>query len=150
MSLNWPNQAGPRDVNSYLEAGTPFLTASALKSGQILEISFLYLSKEITVRNSEFAFTGSDSKSRLSFGVTLSGTISSSNGGLGHHRFEVGPNQIVQLGIRTPKLFVSNSKGRNSDQKINFQICAGLTFIPAGSFNLTGSVNSTGSFKGVG
>lgn len=124
--------AGPNNVDAYRMSGVPYLSASVLKSNDILQFDFPFTTKFIKIRNDE-----TDTATRLAMGITLNGT-------LGSNFFKIPGNSTETFEIRTKRLFLSNSAG-NTSGELGFQICAGLTVIPEFPI-LTGSNN----YKGVG
>jgi hypothetical protein len=159
MGLKWP-QAGPNHVPSYQASGIPYVTSSV--SGEVpqaantkapVNINFPYVTKFVTVNN-----TGTNDL-RVAFtfsGSYAPGEVTTENLTLpaGHKRNyfiikeqEAGSMQTVTFDVRCKSIFFLADNTGTTD----FSLLAGLTTIPIKNFpTLTGSLNGTGSFKGVG
>ena len=130
MSLNNPVW-GEGFVPAYQMSATPFVTSSNVTLGQVKQISFPSVTKFFTVRNISattsvmaVAFTENGFKAANSNYFLLSGSESFSGE------------------IRTDRLFLSGSTGTS-----NFSLVAGLTSIPAQSFQV---LTASSGFGGVG
>lgn len=123
--LNSP-RVGLGSVGSYQMAGTPFLTGSAISSGQEIRVDFPNVTKSITVANRD---TGSDDI-RIHFASKdQARTIA------GSHFFTLTPSGSVTLDVKCRSIFIS-APGNAS----KFELIAELTGIdPRAMFALTGS-----------
>jgi len=174
MSSRWM-KAGPNHVPSYQTSGIPFVTSSASPfevagidgnsaSAAPVHIQFPYVTKFITVTN-----IGGNP---LRMGFTPNGLFSPGerlpNGAvkgedLGRHYYIISTgsgvsgqssNSTQTFEIRCKDIYFKSHTSDNSpgnDHATGFTLIAGLTTIPRSNFPLlTGSVNGTGSFDGVG
>ena len=166
MAINHP-KAGPNSVPAYQMSGIPYVTSSinnteVPNSGgganvKPIHVSFPYVTKNFTIRNTgnselrlAFSFTGSyDPGATVKGGGTVPSTnifgrnyflIPTGSGNQGHN------GEIQTFDIRCKELFLFGNGGTTG-----FSLIAGLTTIPAGQFPiLTGSVNGSTGFEGVG
>jgi hypothetical protein len=115
--------AGPFSVAEYMSSGFPFVTGSNLATPGVLRISFPFVTKFITVRN-----TGGGS---LAFGFTENGVAS------GKHRMVLAPSEsLVSQEIKVVDLYLTGTQGAP-----RVEVLAGLTGISDRNFFiLTGSI----------
>ena len=129
---NFPNRTSPGlgSVGSYQVAGVPFITGSSLASGGEMEISFVGVTKEITL----IPFSSSGGPLTLSFASTASGDVVA-----GRHMIpwpEENTASAVTLDVKCGKVFVQNVGGQATD----FSLYASMTGIsPSQMWVLTGS-----------
>jgi hypothetical protein len=112
-------------------SATPFVTSSNVTLGQVREISFPTVTRFFTLRNS------SASTSVMAVAFTENGfKIANSN------YFVLSGSESYTGEIRTDRIFLSGSVGTS-----NFSLIAGLTCVPAKSFQV---ITSSSGFSGVG
>lgn len=140
MSFNYP-KSGPNNAPQYQMSGIPFVyhaSAPVLSTDPTttLEVSLDYVSKDITVIN-----THGSNNLRVAF--TARGPINS-----GPQNYLVVPaGETIKYDFRCKSIFFMSSAGTTTP----FTLIAGLTTIPASNFPiLTGSINGTSAFEGVG
>ena len=130
--------AGPNFVPAYQVSGTPYVTSSVGDevSNTPVKISFPYATRFFVVQNL------SEEPIRIGFSENgINGDITS------NYLVLSGNNSTGRLEIRCKELFFRRDGAANS----GFSLLAGLTGIPYSQFPvLTGTLNNTGSFKGVG
>lgn len=139
MANNW-QKAGPNHVPSYITSGIPFITSStsgeAPSGNTTVKFSFPYVTKFFQIENA-------DSTNALKFGFSDLGTLGT-----------VTDNSITVVAgarseiydMRCKEIYFTGDGGTST-----FKIIAGLTTIPASNFPiLTGSIDGTASFDGVG
>jgi len=174
MSNKWQT-AGPNHVPSYQMSGIPFVTSSAASevSGPDgnsvslpIKVSFPYVTKFLTIRNTGIneLRVGFSQNGVVKQGERLASDNADKTSG-GSNFFLIptgsgGENAASAQSIQTFDLrckevyFLSNATKSNTPgaaQATSFSLIAGLTTIPAKAFPiLTGSINATGSFEGVG
>jgi hypothetical protein len=163
MSFNHP-KAGPNFVPAYQLSGIPYVTSS-ISNTEVpnagggaavgpIKISFPYVSKLLTVRNTgandlrvAFSFTGSYDPGAT---VKGGGAVPATNS-FGRNYFLVpagaaGKDSIQTFDIRCKEVFLFGNGGTTG-----FSLMAGLTTIKADQFPiLTGSVNGSTGFEGIG
>ena len=147
MSSNHP-KPGINHVPSYQQSGIPFVTRSvtdelAHASGKIINVKFPFVTKFFAISCS------SDNAGNLRFGFTENGV----KGATGVHHPTGSNNNFFsvkkgtdtpRLEIRCTELFFKADAAANS----GFEIIAGLTTIPTGSF--AGLLTGSNGFEGVG
>ena len=178
MSINW-QKAGPNHVPSYQMSGVPFVTSSAVSevngpdSDSVsipTKVSFPFVTKWFTIRN-----TGVN-ELRLGFspnGVLTQGerltdvNAAKATGGSNFYLIPTGSapstgnaggnaGSIQTFELRCKEIYLLSDAAAASNpttagNSTSFSLIAGLTTIPASSFPiLTGSVNGTSSFDGIG
>lgn len=131
MSINNPTW-GEGYVPAYQMSGMPYVTSSNVVLGDVKQISFSYVTKFFTVKN-----TGT-STSVISVGFTRNGLLSGNS-----NYFTLSGSEAFSGEIRTSTLFISGSVGAST----SFSVVAGLTNIPVKNF-LT--VTASNGFSGVG
>ena len=159
MAINHP-KAGPNSVPAYQLSGIPFVTSSATTevpngaaaAAHPVEVHFPYVTKTIKVRNIggnplrvAFSYTGSQTPGQGAKSNALTSNYfiippkeHASNAG--------SDNSIVDFDVRCKSIFFMGHGGTTG-----FSLFAGLTMIRADQFPIiTGSINGTGSFAGVG
>jgi len=174
MSSRWM-KAGPNHVPSYQSSGIPFVTTSNgpfevkgidgnSASANPVHIQFPFVTRFFTIQNIgsnvlRVGFTpdgvfapGEMLPNGTAKGADLSRnyfTIPTGSGGAA-----LGATSQLTCEIRCKDLYFMSNASDNSPgnaQATGFSILAGLTTIPRDAFPLlTGSINGTGSFKGVG
>ena len=177
MSSNW-QKSGPNHVPAYQASGIPYVTSSAASevpgidgnsaSSEPIAVHFPYVTKYVTVRN-----TGIN-ELRIGFSVrgmfapeerqpaSLSGAAKADVSATDHKNYFLIPTgsgdaragSIQTFDVRCKSIYFMSDASDNSPgaaQATSFSLFAGLTTIPAGDFPiLTGSINGTSSFEGVG
>ena len=144
MSTNWPT-TGPNHTPAYITSGIPFVTKSAAEevpradgggSPATMKFSFPFVTKFFQVENTHGSRV-------LRIGFSDAGV----KGDITKNYISVANGQKTEiLDLRCKELFFGGEGGT-----ADFRIIAGLTTIHAREFPvLTGSVNGTGSFGGVG
>lgn len=123
MSLNNP-VLHEGYVPAYQMSAVPFVTASTIVAGDVVEISFPQVTRFFTLKN----ISGVNG---LCISFTRNGLLSTNK-----NYFTLNSNTSFREEMRTTKLFLSNSSGST----ISYELIAGLTNIPATQFLLiTGS-----------
>ena len=141
MATNHP-KAGPNSVPAYQLSGIPYVTGSGVGtqnlSAATRQIGFPFVTRFIT-------FSNNTSNQELYVSFTAHGqTGVPSEPGL-KNIFVVPGGTVVNLDVRCKTVFL-----RSSDA-IQWSMCAGLTTIGKEQFpTLTGSINGTTGFEGVG
>lgn len=131
-------RSGPNNVLEYMISGIPFVTSSTLTAATILEIKFPYVTSFFTIKNA----TDTSISSSMNVGFTSRG-LSATSGG---HYFSLASGESYSGELRCKALFLS---GASSTPR--YEVIAGLTRIKEYMFPiLTGSVDGSGSFEGVG
>ena len=130
MSQNYP-VLGEGYVPAYQMSATPFLTASNLALGQIVEIRFKAVSRFFTIRSLgdtstviSVAFTENGLRPENANYIVLSGS------------------QTFTAEIKTDRLFISGTRGAST-----FNLIAGLTCIPDRNFT---TITSSNGYLSVG
>ena len=168
MAINHP-KAGPNSVPAYQMSGIPYVTSSVSVTEvpnaggganvKPIHIKFPFVTKNFTIRNTganelrlAFSFTGSyDPGATVKGGGAVPATnefgrnyfLIPTGSGQGTTGFN---GEVQTFDIRCKELYLFGNGGTTG-----FSLLAGLTTIPASNFPvLTGSVNGTGSFQGVG
>ena len=131
MGLNNPAW-GEGFVPAYQMSAMPYVTSSNVSLGATREISFNYVTKFFTVKN-----TGA-STNVLAVGFTQNGMLPGNS-----NFFTLSGSEAFSGEIRTSKLFISGSAGATT----SFTLVAGLTNIPVSNFLL---VTGSNGFSGVG
>lgn len=131
MSLNNPN-LGEGYVPAYQVSAMPYVTSSTVALGATKEISFNYVTKFFTIKN-----TGASSNV-IAVGFTQNGMLPGNA-----NFFTLSGSESITGEVRTNKLFISGSAGAST----TFTLFAGLTNIPVKNF-LT--VTGSNGFSGVG
>lgn len=124
----WPSP-GLGNVGSYQVSGHPWITGSAVISGEEKRFNFPYVAKHIFVKNR------ADHTLRVHFAST-----SSSPGGenivRNQHFYPLQSSGTLDIDVRCASIFISSAP----DQSGSFTIIAEMTTIPADNmFVLTGS-----------
>jgi len=138
MANNW-QKAGPNHVPAYITSGIPFVTSStaneAPAGATTVKFSFPYVTKFFQIENA-----GGNS---LKFGFSDLGTL----GTVTDNSVTVAAGARSEIyDMRCKEIYFTGGSGATA-----FKIIAGLTTIPASNFPiLTGSIDGTGSFDGVG
>tara|TARA_Y100000593_G_C4287600_1_gene326406 strand:- start:340 stop:762 length:423 start_codon:yes stop_codon:yes gene_type:complete len=140
MATNWP-KTGPNHTPAYISSGIPYVTASTANEvpqapGGTLKFSFPFVTKFFQIEN-----TDASQDLRVGFSdLGVKGTVT-------NNYMSVAANTKTDvLELRCKELYFGGTGG-----KASFRIIAGLTTIPASNFPiLTGSVDGTGSFGGIG
>jgi len=130
-------RAGLRNVGSYQVSGMPYITGSSLVSGQEVQISFPYVTKEITV----IASGSSIGPLRVHFNsISASYNVTGSGG---NHFISLDSHEdAVTFNVKCKEIWLSTPQGDAS----GFRLYASLTNIPTSSmFALTGSGLTDGS-----
>lgn len=142
MATNHP-KAGPNSVPAYQLSGIPFVTGSTTTEvpslgADPIKLEFPYVTRFFQIEN-----IGSNA---LRFGFSKDGV----KGSLTSNYFVVGHNDKSDvLELRTKDLFFVTDSGGGATT--GYRLIAGLTTIDRSNFPvLTGSVNGTGSFGGIG
>lgn len=131
MSLNNPG-LGEGYVPAYQVSAMPYVTSSTVALGATKEISFNYVTKFFTIKN-----TGASSNV-IAVGFTQNGMLPGNA-----NFFTLSGSESITGEVRTNKLFISGSAGASTP----FTLFAGLTNIPVKNF-LT--VTGSNGFSGVG
>jgi len=131
LGLNNPAW-GEGFVPAYQMSAMPYVTSSNVSLGATREISFNYVTKFFTVKN-----TGA-STNVLAVGFTQNGMLPGNS-----NFFTLSGSEAFSGEIRTSKLFISGSAGATT----SFTLVAGLTNIPVSNFLL---VTGSNGFSGVG
>jgi hypothetical protein len=144
MAINHP-KAGPNSVPSYQLSGIPYVTASVadevpINTGTPIKIEFPYVTRFFQVENT-------DGNGALRVGFSVHG-IKPFAGGTQNY-FTVGTGNKSEIyEMRTKDIFFLGDDGTNPT---SFRLIAGLTTIERNQFPiLTGSVNGTEGFDGIG
>ena len=121
--------AGLRNVGSYQVSGAPFVTGSTMISGQEVQISFPYVTKEVTVIASGSAI----GELRIHFtSVSSSANVIGNN----HYVSLDSHEDAVTFNVKCKELWLSTPQGNAT----GFKMYASLTNVPTSSmFTLTGS-----------
>lgn len=131
MGLNYP-QVHEGYVPAYQVSAVPFVTSSNVTLGQVKEITFGYVTKFFTIKN-----TSTTSTNTIAVAFTQNGlTPSNSN------YFPLSGSEAYTGELRVDRLFISGSVGTST-----FTLVAGLTNIPSKNFLL---VTGSNGFNGVG
>ena len=167
MATNFP-KSGANNAPQYQMSGIPFVTSSAADevkgvhnaapSPEPISVNFDYVTKWIEIENT-------DATNSLRVGFSRRGVFASGErlpvagtkavGDFGHY-IVVATGQKVKYDFRCKSLFfVSNAAASGtpsaSGNSSGFSLRAGLTTIPASNFPiLTGSIDGTSAFEGVG
>ncbi len=144
MSMNHP-KTGPNFAPAYQTSGVPYVTSSAanevpINTGVPIKLEIPFVTKFFQIENT-------DLNGKLRVGFSLHGVKPSSGQTINY--FVVGTNSKSSVyDIRTKDLFFLGDDGTNPT---SFRVSAGLTTIDRKEFpTLTGSINGTASFEGVG
>lgn len=159
MTLKYP-KPGVNDIGSYQISGIPYVTASLLQRNETLQINFPFVTKNFTV------FNNGSSTTEVAVGFSASGTLSGSQGIVGGAKsgnyFIVKGGTNFTAEVRCTTIFLSNSVGETqtitgghlgtqAGGTLRVNVLGSLTRIDSGEFpTLTGSINSTSSFEGIG
>lgn len=141
MATNHP-KAGPNSVPAYQLSGIPYVTGSGLGtqdlSSETRQINFPYVTRFIT-------FSNNTASEELYVSFTSQGqTGVPSDPGL-KNIFVIPGGTVANLDVRCKSVFLRSSAA------IQWSMCAGLTTIDKDQFPiLTGSINGTLGFEGVG
>ena len=122
-------RVGLRNVGSYQVSGAPFVTGSTMISGQEVQISFPYVTKEVTVIASGSAI----GELRIHFT-----SVSSSTNVIGNNHYVSldSHEDAVTFNVKCKELWLSTPQGNAT----GFKMYASLTNVPTSSmFTLTGS-----------
>jgi|TARA_R100000008_G_scaffold4357_1_gene2814 hypothetical protein len=120
---------GLRNVGSYQVSGEPFLTGSAISTGEEVGVNFPFVTRSVTIINSGSA------KLRVHFNSTSSGNVIS-----GRHYITLdGDDENVTFNVKCKNVYVTcPSDGDGSTT--GFECFAELTNIPdRRMYDLTGS-----------
>ena len=122
-------RVGLRNVGSYQVSGAPFVTGSTMISGQEVQISFPYVTKEVTVIASGSAI----GELRIHFtSVSSSANVIGNN----HYVSLDSHEAAVTFNVKCKELWLSTPQGNAT----GFKMYASLTNVPTSSmFTLTGS-----------
>ena len=122
-------RVGLRNVGSYQVSGAPFVTGSTMISGQEVQISFPYVTKEVTVIASGSAI----GELRIHFtSVSSSANVIGNN----HYVSLDSHEDAVTFNVKCKELWLSTPQGNAT----GFKMYASLTNVPTSSmFTLTGS-----------
>ena len=122
-------RVGLRNVGSYQVSGAPFVTGSTMISGQEVQISFPYVTKEVTVIASGSAI----GELRIHFtSVSSSANVIGNN----HYVSLDSHEDAVTFNVKCKELWLSTPQGNAT----GFKMYASLTNFPTSSmFTLTGS-----------
>lgn len=137
MANNW-QKAGPNHVPAYITSGIPFISQSATNEAPsgatTIKFSFPYVTKFFQVES----ISGD-----LKFGFSDLGTL----GAITDNSISVSSGQKSEIyDLRCKELYLTGDGVTST-----FKIIAGLTTIPASNFPiLTGSINGTDAFGGIG
>lgn len=135
--LNDP-RSGPNNVAEYMVSAIPFVTCSTLSAATIVEVKFPYVTRFFTIKNG----TNTALSSSMSVGFTSRGLNAASGG----HYFTLESGESFSGELRCKSLFLSSAFSTPK-----YEIIAGLTRVKEYMFPiLTGSVDGSGSFEGVG
>ena len=141
MATNHP-KAGPNSVPAYQLSGIPFVTASSTTevpgfNTAPIKLEFSYVTRFFQIEN-----IGSDP---IRVGFSADGV----QGSLTANYFVVADGKKSDvLELRTKDLFFNTN---DATATTGYRLIAGLTTIDRSNFPvLTGSVNGTGSFDGIG
>lgn len=117
--------AGSEHVPAYQISGIPFVTSSLITLGQVRQISFPTITRNITIKN--------ESAGLLAVAFTENG-LKSTNGNF----FRLAVSESFSDELRVKDIFLSGSAGTT----LTFTVVAGLTTIHNSMFpTLTGSIN---------
>ena len=130
MALNNPTP-GEGYVTAYQISATPFVTSSNLTLGAIKEIKFNQVSRFITIKNTSAA------PNVMAVGFTVNGLRPAQS-----NYFILSGSESFSAELRTDRLYLSGAAGTS-----NFQLVAGLTFIPTRMFT---PLTSSNGYGGVG
>jgi len=135
MAINHP-KAGPNSIPAYQMSGIPYVTASVnseVNNSTTAKIEFPYVTRFFQVECT-------DATNGIRVGFTEAGVN-------GANYFTVATSSMSEVyELRTKDIFIRGNGG-NSD----FRVIAGLTTIDRSQFPvLTGSINGTAGFEGVG
>lgn len=139
MANNW-QKAGPNHVPAYITSGIPFISQSATNEAPAgattVKFSFPYVTKFFQIEETG----GAES---LKFGFSDLGTL----GTVTDNSITVAAGAKSEIyDMRCKEIYLTGGSGAAT-----FKVIAGLTTIPASNFPvLTGSINGTASFDGVG
>jgi hypothetical protein len=137
MAINHP-KAGANSVPAYQLSGVPFVTSSA--GGEVqtdpIEITFPYVTRFFMVQNT--------SANPMRIGFTADGVDADITA---NYLVLSGNDMTPRLELRCKSLFFRNDGAGNC----SFSLVAGLSTIESNEFPvLTGSVDGTSAFEGVG
>ena len=141
MATNHP-KAGPNSVPAYQLSGVPYVTSSAASEAPATNTAYLIPVKhEFPYVTRFFQVECTNASHGLRVGFSLSGSM-------GTNYFTVAADSKSDIyELRTKDLFFTSDTTTAS----SFRIIAGLTTISRNEFPiLTGSVNGTAGFEGIG
>jgi len=125
---------GLHNVGSYQISGWPYITGSAMNSGQVHKIEFPMVAKSIMI-----VVSGTfDTTACLRVHFQPDGAA---GGGVykGHHYLTLGTDDSVSLDVKCKEIYIS-AHGAAPDAGGGYELMAELTNIPTASmYNLTGS-----------
>jgi len=153
MGIHWA-EPGAKAVGEYQLSALPYVTSSMLMDEETLEIRFKRLTKFVIVRN---RVTGAATPADcvLAVGFTEHGVKGDVNAvpvpatgsfsGRNYIKLDVG--ESLSVDVRVSRLFLSNSNSGLANNKLPFEVFAGLTDISADKQLL---ITGSHGYEGVG
>jgi len=130
MSLNHPFMHEGYSP-AYTISATPFVTSSVVSLGQVVQISFPYVTKFVSIKNGT-------ASSNLAISFTENGFLPAQS-----NYFTLSGSETYTGELRLDRIFLSGAVGST----VGFTVLAGLTGIPKSQFLV---VTSSNGFAGVG
>lgn len=138
MALKHVRGSGPNDVSAYQLSGVPYVTSSVGNEvgSSPLKVTFPFVTRFFVVQNI--------SEHPLRIGFTVNGITTAETA---NYLVLSGNSSTGRLELRCKELYFR----RDGDTNSGFSLLAGLSTVYYDNFPvLTGTLNNTGSFKGIG